>query len=149
MLEQESLMPFKLVLIAIVVLSLLGTAGRPGLADQKDRDAQLKLALDELKAEVIVLERQVRSMQETTDKNSGQLNTLITQIVDNVNASDWDCTLENGALRLGLRMVGGLSETSGKKIASLKPFHSVMDVGLNRKEMRCLAAAGALRSLAG
>jgi len=46
----------------------------------------VKLALDELKAEVIVLERQVRTMQETMDKNSGQLNTLITQIVDNVNA---------------------------------------------------------------
>ncbi|HUQ26879.1 MAG TPA: error-prone DNA polymerase, partial [Burkholderiales bacterium] len=66
-----------------------------------------------------------------------------------VNASDWDCTLEGGALRLGLRMVGGLSESSGKRISSLKPFRSVADLGLNRKELRCLAAADALRSLAG
>ena len=66
-----------------------------------------------------------------------------------VNASDWDCTLENGALRLGLRMVGGLSEVSGRKISSLKPFHAVSELGLNRKELRCLATAGALRSLAG
>jgi tol-pal system protein YbgF len=70
-------------LLAALFLSSLSVSGR---ADQKDRDAQLKLALDELKAEVIVLERQVRTMQETMDKNSGQLNTLITQIVDNVNA---------------------------------------------------------------
>ncbi len=66
-----------------------------------------------------------------------------------VNASDWDCTLENGALRLGLRMVSGLSDVSGKKISSLKPFRSVADLDLNRKELRCLAAADALRSLAG
>jgi error-prone DNA polymerase len=66
-----------------------------------------------------------------------------------VNASDWDCTLENGALRLGLRMVGGLSEASGEKISSLKPYRSVPELGLNRKELRCLAAAGALRSIAG
>jgi tol-pal system protein YbgF len=55
-------------------------------ADQKERDAQLKLALDDLKAEVVVLERQVRSMQESMDRNSGQMSTLITQIVDNVTA---------------------------------------------------------------
>jgi error-prone DNA polymerase len=66
-----------------------------------------------------------------------------------VNASDWDCTLENGALRLGLRMVSGLSEVSGKKISFSRPFRSVSELELNRKELRCLAAAGALRSLAG
>jgi error-prone DNA polymerase len=66
-----------------------------------------------------------------------------------VNASDWECTLENGALRLGLRMIGGLSEASGKRISSLRPFRSVAELDLNRKELRCLAAADALRSLAG
>jgi len=106
-------MPFKLVLIAIVVLSLLGTAGRPGLADQKDRDAQLKLALDELKAEVIVLERQVRSMQETTDKNSGQLNTLITQIVDNVNAIRQAQSRAYEGSSSALQSVSGIGEQIG------------------------------------
>jgi len=77
-------MTFKSITTALVGLLLLSLTGPSGLADQKD--AQVKLALDELKAEVIVLERQVRTMQETMDKNSGQLNTLITQIVDNVNA---------------------------------------------------------------
>jgi tol-pal system protein YbgF len=72
-----------------LLLVLLFTVGANGSNDQKDKDAaaaQLKIALDDLKAEVIVLERQVRSMQESMDRNSGQLNTLITQIVDSVNA---------------------------------------------------------------
>src|SRR5262249_9031479 len=43
-------------------------------------------SVDELKTEVELLERQVRSMQESMDRNSGQLSTLITQIIDNVNA---------------------------------------------------------------
>jgi error-prone DNA polymerase len=70
-----------------------------------------------------------------------------------VSASDWDCTLEAGALRLGLRMVSGLSEARGRRIPELRPFDSVADLAqraqLDRKALRCLAAAGALRSLAG
>ena len=79
-------MLFKSITAALLGMVMLSSIGGSGLADQKDREAQLKLALDELKAEVIVLERQVRTMQETMDKNGGQLNTLVTQIVDNVNA---------------------------------------------------------------
>jgi tol-pal system protein YbgF len=79
-------MSLKVIVTAFFVLVILASIDRGGLADQKDRDAQLKLSLDELKAEIIVLERQVRTMQETMDKNGGQLTTLITQIVDNVNA---------------------------------------------------------------
>jgi len=79
-------MSFKFITAAALCMVVVSTLSGSGRADQKDRDAQLKIALDELKAEVIVLERQVRTMQETMDKNSGQLNTLVTQIVDNVNA---------------------------------------------------------------
>src|SRR5438477_4777506 len=52
-----------------------------------------------------------------------------------VNASDWDCTLEDAALRLGLRMVGGLTEAAGKKLAAAKPYASVFDLGMNRKDL--------------
>jgi tol-pal system protein YbgF len=79
-------MSFNSKIASALGIILLSSIGGTGFADQKDRDAQLKLALDELKAEVIVLGRQVRTMQETVDKNSGQMNTLITQIVDNVTA---------------------------------------------------------------
>ncbi len=67
--------------------------------------------------------------------------------------SDWDCTLESGALRLGLRMVNGLSEAAARRIAARRPFVSVAELAqraeLNRKDLRCLAAAGALQPLAG
>jgi error-prone DNA polymerase len=71
-----------------------------------------------------------------------------------VNASDWDCTLEAGAasqpgLRLGLRMVSGLSEAEGRRIAQGRPYASIHSLRLNRKDLRCLASAGALQSLAG
>jgi error-prone DNA polymerase len=66
-----------------------------------------------------------------------------------VHASDWDCTLEAGALRLGLRMVSGLSEAEGRRIAQGKPYASIHSLRLNRKDLRCLASAGALQSLAG
>lgn len=79
-------MSFKIISGAVLVLMFISSLSGSGLSYQKDRETQLKLALDELKAEVIVLERQVRTMQETMDKNSGQLNTLVTQLVDNVNA---------------------------------------------------------------
>jgi tol-pal system protein YbgF len=65
---------------------LLLAFSAPAASDQKERDAQLKLALDQLRAEIVVLERQVRSMQEAQDRNTGQLNALVTQIIDNVTA---------------------------------------------------------------
>jgi error-prone DNA polymerase len=66
-----------------------------------------------------------------------------------VQLSEWDCTLEGGAVRLGLRMVGGLAEKEGRRIAAGRPYHSIHDLKLNKGDLRCLAAAGALQSLAG
>ncbi len=67
--------------------------------------------------------------------------------------SDWDCTLESGAVRLGLRMVGGLSEAAARRIVAARLCESVAHLAqraaLNRKDLRCLAAAGALQRLAG
>ena len=67
--------------------------------------------------------------------------------------SQWDCTLEDGAVRLGLRMVGGLAAAAGERIVASRPCASVADLaqraGLNRRDLNCLAAAGALQSLAG
>jgi error-prone DNA polymerase len=67
--------------------------------------------------------------------------------------SDWDCTLEQGVVRLGLRMVGGLSEAAARRIVAARRFESVAGLAqraaLDRKDLRCLAAAGALQRLAG
>ncbi|MEJ0084311.1 MAG: error-prone DNA polymerase [Pseudomonadota bacterium] len=76
-------------------------------------------------------------------------------------ASHWDCTLERRAddepaLRLGLRMVKGLSEESAGRICSARAsaaFASVQDLTLRavleRRELEALADAGTLRELAG
>jgi error-prone DNA polymerase len=66
-----------------------------------------------------------------------------------VNASEWDCTLEEGTLRLGLRMVSGLSEAEGRRIAQGRPYRSIHELKLNRKDLKSLACGGALQPLAG
>jgi error-prone DNA polymerase len=80
-----------------------------------------------------------------------------------VTASEWDCTLEPiarkpgvYALRLGLRLIGGLSADLGKRIVSARedaPLHDLADLsrraGMNRFERERLADAGALRVLSG
>ena len=78
-----------------------------------------------------------------------------------VNVSGWDCTLERrddgqAAMRLGLRMVKGLSEDSGRVIESARcdgAFQSTQEfverTGLNRRELGALASADALKVLEG
>ncbi|MDH5345811.1 MAG: error-prone DNA polymerase, partial [Gammaproteobacteria bacterium] len=77
-----------------------------------------------------------------------------------VNESDWDSTLERtprgeAALRLGLRQVKGLTEAAGQAIVQRRaePYLSIQQLtektGLDRRALGALAAAGALRSLAG
>ncbi|MBV8032476.1 MAG: error-prone DNA polymerase, partial [Betaproteobacteria bacterium] len=70
-----------------------------------------------------------------------------------VNESNWDCALEGGAVRLGLRMIKGLSEAAGIRIAEGRSYRSIEDLahraGLNRKDLNALAASGALASVAG
>ncbi|MGE0875762.1 MAG: error-prone DNA polymerase [Burkholderiales bacterium] len=68
-------------------------------------------------------------------------------------SSDRDCTLEGGAVRLGLGMVGGLAGDAAARIAAARPFASVQDLArraaLDRGALGCLARAGALATLAG
>ncbi|MDB5856383.1 MAG: error-prone polymerase [Ramlibacter sp.] len=78
-----------------------------------------------------------------------------------VSYSDWDSRLalenpERPPVRLGLRLVGGLSEDGGRRIEEARkqgPFTSVEDMALRAqlgvKDLNALAAADALQSLAG
>jgi error-prone DNA polymerase len=90
-----------------------------------------------------------------------------------VTASDWECTLEpipsssrrgggeaagvvQPAVRLGFLMVRGLSEEGAKRIVEARkrrPFQSTGDLAhrtvLDRRDLKCLAAAGALEALSG
>lgn len=78
-----------------------------------------------------------------------------------VQASQSQCSLEfpakaAPALRLGFNQVKGLSATAARKIVQtrgLQPFANVAELaaraGLDRQDLECLAAADALKSLAG
>jgi len=78
-----------------------------------------------------------------------------------VNSSHWDCSLElaeDGAavLRLGLRMVKGLSEDAGQRIVAERDngqYEKVQNLleraQLDRRELGVLATSGALRVLSG
>ncbi|MDX2018179.1 MAG: error-prone DNA polymerase, partial [Planctomycetota bacterium] len=72
-----------------------------------------------------------------------------------VHHSRWDCTIERGALRLGLRMVSGLGEEDGLRIEravrSRGTFASVANLwrasGASARAVRRLAAADAFGSM--
>jgi len=77
-------------------------------------------------------------------------------------ASDWDCTLGprqadgEPALRLGLRLARGLPEAAARRLVAARGergFGSVQELAeraqLDRRELGCLAAAGALERLSG
>ncbi len=78
-----------------------------------------------------------------------------------INRSDWDCSLEAdeagaATLRLGLRMVKGLSEEAGQRIVAERVSSEYTQVqalferaGLDRHELGVLASSGALQSLSG
>ena len=101
----------KFAIAAVVVLSLFG--GPSTFAgDQKDKDAQaqLKIALDDLKAEVTILGRQIGSMKEAQDRNSGQVTALITQVIDNVAAIKQAQSRVSESAGSALTEVNGLGE---------------------------------------
>lgn len=71
-----------------------------------------------------------------------------------VQCSGWDCSVEGGALRLGLRMVKNLGESTGRCIEVMRrqgPYASVEELlrrtSLSHRSLVPLAASGALRSL--
>ncbi len=72
-----------------------------------------------------------------------------------VNASEWDCTLEGGALRLGLRQIDGLPEHVAAALVSAREsggrFRDIADLrqraGLSPAHIERLASADAFTSL--
>jgi error-prone DNA polymerase len=73
-----------------------------------------------------------------------------------VAASVWECTLEREAVRLGFLMIRGLPEAAAKRVVAARrerAFDSVDDLAyrarLDRRDLKCLAVAGALAPLAG
>jgi tol-pal system protein YbgF len=73
-----------LFLLAIVLLfSPVVTAQSK---EQKEKIDRMAVQLEELKTELVLLQRQVQGMQDTFNKTTGELNTLIVQMSDNISA---------------------------------------------------------------
>ena len=70
-------------LIAVFLLPLSGTAQSK---DQRDKIDRMATQIEELKTELVLLQRQTQTMQETFNKTMGELNTLIVQMSDNISA---------------------------------------------------------------
>jgi error-prone DNA polymerase len=68
-----------------------------------------------------------------------------------VNDSDWDCTLESGALRLGLRQVDRLHRGAADRLVARRPYRTVEELQSRGRvpvhAIQRLAAADAFRSM--
>lgn len=80
---------------------------------------------------------------------------VVVRAVD-VMCSDLDCTMEEAAVRLGLRIVAGLATAAALRIVEARtetPFTSTEDLalraGLDQGDLKALASADALISLSG
>ena len=74
----------------------------------------------------------------------------VTVLPIDVTRSEWNCSIEHGALRIGLKYVAGLREATGRRIVrerTLRQFASLADFAArgapNRRELDRLAYAGA------
>jgi error-prone DNA polymerase len=68
-----------------------------------------------------------------------------------VNASQWDCTLEGDAMRLGLRQVDGLHRDAADRLTAKRPYRTVEELRSRGRvpvhAIQRLAAADAFRSI--
>jgi error-prone DNA polymerase len=68
-----------------------------------------------------------------------------------VNLSEWDCTLEDGAMRLGLRQIEGFQRDAAARLEARRPYRTVEELrsrgGVPVHAIQRLAAADAFRSL--
>lgn len=69
-----------------------------------------------------------------------------------VNISDWNCTVEDRALRLGLRCVRGLRAENGEAIAAGRPYGDIDELArrvpeIRKHELSMLASVGALNGI--
>jgi tol-pal system protein YbgF len=54
--------------------------------DQRDKIDRMAQEMEELKTELVLLQRQTQTMQDTFNKTMGEMNTLIVQMSDNISA---------------------------------------------------------------
>ncbi len=69
-----------------VVIGLAPLVASAQSKEQKEKIDRMAVQLEEMKTELVLLQRQVQGMQDTFNKTTGELNTLIVQMSDNISA---------------------------------------------------------------
>lgn len=77
---------FKIRLLLCLIVIALPLSVIAQSKDQREKIDRMAAQLEELKTELILVQRQTQSMQDTFNKTMGQLNTLIVQMGDNIAA---------------------------------------------------------------
>ena len=70
-------------LLTIAILSLTGLAQSK---DQREKIDRMAVQVEDLKTELVLLQRTTQTMQDTFNKTMGELNTLIVQMSDNISS---------------------------------------------------------------
>jgi tol-pal system protein YbgF len=68
-------------LLAIIILPLSAVAQSK---DQREKIDRMATQIEDMKTELVLLQRQTQTMQDTFNKTMGELNTLIVQMSDNI-----------------------------------------------------------------
>jgi tol-pal system protein YbgF len=71
-------------LLAVVFLSSASGIGFAQSKDQREKIDRMAVQVEDLKTELVLLQRTTQQMQDTFNKTMGELNTLITQMSDNI-----------------------------------------------------------------
>lgn len=79
-------MKYRILLSLLLVFAGLGAPAAAQSKDQKEKVDRMAAQLEEIKTELILLQRQTQAMQDTFNKTTGELNTLIVQMSDNIAA---------------------------------------------------------------
>lgn len=77
---------FLIRLFVVLTVIALPVAGLAQSKEQKEKIDRMAAQLEELKTELILLQRNTQTMQDTFNKTMGELNTLIVQMGDNIAA---------------------------------------------------------------
>jgi tol-pal system protein YbgF len=70
----------------LLVVALLPLAGFAQSKDQREKIDRMAVQVEDLKTELVLLQRTTQTMQDTFNKTMGELNTLIVQMSDNISA---------------------------------------------------------------
>ena len=118
----------KLLPIALLLILTLAVTTKNSL-EAKDKDE-----LIQLKAELIVLQKQVRDLQESTDKNTGQVSALLTQVVDNVSLARRDIGQTRDIVDRSLSDINATASGGTQQINQFSEKINAVNVRLERLE---------------